>query len=166
MPPKEPQAVSVPNPLAGLADKHKIFANPFSKAHTAHTNPLEKHRQTIDDLVAAAAKPAYEQYYSRANIKNINTRCENMDETIGKVVNVYMNKGNPSRQIVLKAVSDKIVNSCKKMGIFSVQQMASVMDDNRNSIEDRLAKVNNVGNTVGGTRKSIRRKSKTRRHRR
>jgi hypothetical protein len=154
---------SVPNPLSILGKKPPVttFENPLRAF--VKNNPLEKYRQTIHDLVSASAEPAFKHYYSHANIKDKDDRCQDMNETIEDIVNHYMKDHPESLKFISEQVSDTIISSCKKKGIMSVQQMSSEMDENRNSIKARLKKLQKTG---GGTRKSIRRKSKTRRYRR
>ena len=157
---------SVLNPLAVLARKSPttVFENPLSKAHTVHHNPLEKYKQTIDDLVAVTAKDASDYFYTKTNAKNtIKNRCENMDSTIRDIVDIYIKRDSDTHKLISDEVSDKIISSCRNHGILSVQRMISAIDENGDRIRARLRKLKATG---GGTRKSIRRRSRTRRYKR
>jgi hypothetical protein len=149
-------------------DKH-----PFPNGAIVYKNPVAKYGQIINDLMKLAKEPAFNHYTfnnAKINANNTYTRCNDMKLTIEGVTDPYI-KGHPDKKFISGQVSDAVISACNYAG--GMLKVTSIKDINgkreRESIIDRLKSSLNdsLKNAKrGGTRKSIRRKSKTRRYRR
>lgn len=149
-------------------DKH-----PFPNGAIVYKNPVAKYGQIINDLMTLAKKPAFNHYTlnnAKINANNAYTRCDDMKHTIEGVTDPYI-KGHPDRKFISGQVSDAVISACNYAhGMLKVTSIKDINgDDDRGRIIKRLKSSldDSLKNAKGGgTRKSIRRKSKTRRYRR
>jgi hypothetical protein len=136
-------AVETRNPFFGMKSN-------VPKGHHV-ANPLQKHKQLVDDLTVAAASGAVEMYR-----RNPHTSCNTINNNIEDMLKNYINKDDKA---VVEDVKENISDLCKR-GYIILAKKAETMNDH---IKSRLTSLWHGG----GSRKSKKKRSrKTRRHRR
>jgi len=150
--PAHPVDPTVYNPLVMRNGQNRTFKNPFKKPVNHNEKQDEK---IILELTKAAARPVF-------NIC-INKDHSKLRSTIESIIKIYIPNHSEHRDRISEKVVTVLDKACKQPGHAILSSLMNTKDENLN-FNPKLRKL--VEAVKGGTRKSIRRKSKTRRHRR